>query len=172
MPIIFYLLAALVALSAIAAMSLRNLVHCALCLAVTFVGLAAFYLRLDAAFIGWAQILVYVGAVAILIVFTVMLTRGGAEDRRTGGLGMAITGLVVAGLVFAAIAMAIYGGLPETPAPPQAPSAAVREIGRSMMGRFVLPLEILGLLLTAALIGAVLIALPEKSTAKHEPPKS
>src|SRR6185369_16035686 len=62
---------------ATAAMSLRNLVHCALALTVAFAGLAAAYLQLDAQFVGFAQVLVYVGAVAILIVFAILLTRGG-----------------------------------------------------------------------------------------------
>ena len=52
---------------ALAAMTLRNLVHCALALAVTFLGLAAIYLQLNAQFVGFAQVLVYVGAVAILM---------------------------------------------------------------------------------------------------------
>ena len=68
--------------SAVAAMSLRNLVHCALALTVTFAGLAAFYLQLDAQFVGFAQILVYVGAVAILIVFAILLTRGRRAARQ------------------------------------------------------------------------------------------
>src|SRR6266403_6317208 len=72
----FPIIAALTVASAIAAMSLRNLVHCALALTVTFAGLAAFYLQLDAQFVGFAQILVYIGAVAILIVFAILLTRG------------------------------------------------------------------------------------------------
>src|SRR6204780_4579406 len=75
MQIAFAIIAALTLVSAIAAMSLRNLVHCALCLAVTFAGLAALYLQLGAPFVGWAQILVYIGAVAILIVFAILLTR-------------------------------------------------------------------------------------------------
>src|SRR5260221_4213479 len=61
--------------SGIAAMSLRNLVHCALSLAITFAGLAALYLQLNAQFVGFAQILVYVGAVTILVVFAILLTR-------------------------------------------------------------------------------------------------
>ena len=68
MGITFAIIAALTLVSAIAAMSLRNLVHCALSLAVTFAGIAAMYLQLDAQFVGFAQILVYIGAVAILIV--------------------------------------------------------------------------------------------------------
>ena len=74
--IAFLILAALTLSSAVAALCLRNLVHCALCVAGAFVGLAAIYLQLDAEFVGFAQILVYVGAVAILILFAVLLTRG------------------------------------------------------------------------------------------------
>src|SRR6267378_1008398 len=72
----FAIIAGLTAGSAIAAVSLRNLVHCALSLVVTFAGLAALFLQLNAEFVGFAQILVYVGAVAILIVFAILLTRG------------------------------------------------------------------------------------------------
>ena len=75
MQIAFAIIAALTLVSAMAAMSLRNLVHCALCLALTFAGIAAFYLQLGAAFVGWAQVLVYIGAIAILIVFAILLTR-------------------------------------------------------------------------------------------------
>ena len=78
----FAIIAVLTLASAVAAMSLRNLVHCALALTVTFAGLAAFYLQLDAQFVGFAQILVYVGAVAILIVFAILLTRGGEPPRQ------------------------------------------------------------------------------------------
>ena len=65
--------------SAVAAMSLRNLVHCALMLTVTFAGLAAFYLQLGAQFVGFAQILIYIGAVAILIVFAILLTAAASR---------------------------------------------------------------------------------------------
>src|SRR5436305_10941750 len=78
----FTILAALTLVSAIGAMSLRNLVHCALCLIVTFAGLAALFLRLNAQFVGFAQILVYIGAVAILILFAILLTR--SSDMRPG----------------------------------------------------------------------------------------
>src|SRR5713226_2890235 len=76
MPLVFVLLSIMTLAGAVAAMSLRNLVHCALALTVTFAGLAALYLQLNAQFVGFAQVLVYVGAVAILIVFAILLTRG------------------------------------------------------------------------------------------------
>ena len=74
MSLAFVIIACLTVASAVAAMSLRNLVHCALALALTLAGLAACYLQLGAQFVGFAQILVYVGAVAILIVFAILLT--------------------------------------------------------------------------------------------------
>ena len=77
MGIVFAIIAALTLVSGIAAMSLRKLIHCALCLAVTFAGLAAMYLQLGAQFVGFAQVLVYIGAVAILVVFAILLTRSG-----------------------------------------------------------------------------------------------
>ncbi len=63
-------------LAALGAITLRNLVHCGLCLAVVLASLAAVYLQLGAQFIGLAQVLIYIGAVAVLILFTVLLTRG------------------------------------------------------------------------------------------------
>src|SRR6478752_4184716 len=73
---VFYLISALAVGGALAAVLLKNLVHCALALTVAFLGLALLFLRLDAQFAGFAQILVYVGAVAILVVFAILLTRG------------------------------------------------------------------------------------------------
>ena len=83
MPLPFAIIAVLTIAAAAAAMSLRNLVHCALALTVAFAGLASAYLQLDAQFVGFAQILVYVGAVAILIVFAILLTRGGEAPEKS-----------------------------------------------------------------------------------------
>ena len=160
----FPIIAALTVASAIAAMSLRNLVHCALALTVTFAGLAAFYLQLDAQFVGFAQILVYIGAVAILIVFAILLTRGSetaghsiVSSSWVGGLAIAIIVFgVLSGMVLSSKALALkVSALPQT---------TVREIGDQLMTKYILPLEVVGLLLTAALIGAVLIAMREKET--------
>ena len=83
MSLPFIIIAVVTLFAAAAAMSLRNLVHCALSLVVALAGLAALYLALDAQFVGFAQILVYVGAVAILIVFAVLLTRSDATPNQT-----------------------------------------------------------------------------------------
>jgi NADH-quinone oxidoreductase subunit J len=158
----FAIIAVLTLASAVAAMSLRNLVHCALALTVTFAGLAAFYLQLDAQFVGFAQTLIYIGAVAMLIVFAILLTRSGEPPGHSRfsstwavGVGIAVTVFgVLSGLILSS------GAVTRLIRPP--PEATVRQIGDQLMTKFILPLEVIGLLLTAALIGAVIIAMREK----------
>jgi NADH-quinone oxidoreductase subunit J len=159
----FILIGGLVLASAIAAVRLRNLVHCALWLTVALAGLAVLYLQLGAEFVGLAQILVYVGAVAILIVFAILLTR----TRETGPEAVLtssswIVGTGIAGLVFGCLAISILASkVPlALPAPPE---ISTRKIGERLMADYVLPLEVMGLLLTAAMIGAVIIAMAERS---------
>lgn len=161
--ILFLVLAAITLLGTAAAMALRNPVHCILALTLGLAGLAALYLELGAQFVGFTQILVYVGAVAILAVFAIMMTRS-AEPHPSGRMQPILSsswpmGSVVAGGVFAVLAYAICSGA----APAQVvrrPGVSVNQIGAALMHRFVLPLEIIGLLLTAALIGAVILAMP------------
>ncbi len=160
MTITFAILAALTVVSAIAAMSLRNLVHCALCVAVTFGGLAALYLELGAPFVGWAQVLVYVGAVAILIVFAILLTRSDAPQQPVMSKSW-VAGIAVAVLVFSVLARAVMTSEMIMQEGPAKPEPTVRKIGTQLMTHYVLPLEAMGLLLTAATIGAVIIALQE-----------
>jgi NADH-quinone oxidoreductase subunit J len=158
----FAIIAVLTLASAVAAMSMRNLVHCALALTVTFAGLAAFYLQLDAQFVGFAQILVYIGAVAILIVFAILLTRSSEAPRPCGLSVNLVAGIGLAAVIFALLCGLILSSRALTHEIPQPPEISVRQIGDQLMGKFILPLEVIGLLLTAALIGAVIIAMREK----------
>lgn len=161
MTIPFVIFAALTVAGAAAAMTLRRLVHCALALAICLIGVAGLYIDLGAQFVGLAQILVYVGAVVILIVFAILLTRSdessSQEKSRVGGL--AVSAGVFAVLAWAAVAGRAING---TPTPTAQAQAAIKDIGGTLMQRFMLPLEIVGLLLTAALIGAIVIAMEER----------
>src|SRR5262245_10861235 len=107
MTVAFAIIAVLTIAAAVAAMSLRNLVHCALALTVTFAGLAAAYLQLGPQVVGFSQILVYIGAVAMLIVFAILLTRGGKEPVRPAFSPAGYGGLLVAVAVFGTLAWAI-----------------------------------------------------------------
>jgi NADH-quinone oxidoreductase subunit J len=166
MTLPFLVLALLTLAAAIGAMSLRHLVHCALSLVIALAGLAGLFLQLDAEFVGLAQVLVYVGAVAILIVFAILLTRGSDEAPPTPvatspwwGVGIAVAAfLTMVGAVMASVVAR------RESVPP--PVVTVRAIGDKLMNDYVLPLEVIGLLLTAALIGAVIIAMNERKEAK------
>jgi len=166
MTLTFIILAAFTIAGTAAAMLLRNAIHCVLALTVGLAGLAGVYLHLGAQFVGFTQVLVYAGAVAILAVFAIMMTHGPnpkaahqpSTRRRSGGL--------VALGVFAVLARAIVTGAPPSSASPQ-PSASIQQIGEALIHRFVLPLEIMALLLTAALIGAVILALSTPFTAER-----
>ena len=166
MSIVFYILSALTLAGGLAAVLLRNVVHCALAVSVAFAGLALLFLSLDAQFAGFAQILIYVGAVAILVVFAILLTRSSDEGPGHVFSPRWLAGLVVAAAVFAVLGWAVLHSTSALPSETAAPAITVHDIGTALMGRYVLPLEIVALLLTAALIGAVIVALHEKEGAK------
>ncbi len=167
----FLILAILTLAGGVAAMTLRRLVHCALALTVAFAGLAALYLNLGAEFAGLAQLLVYVGAIAILIVFAILLTRGDEDQARHPFSPASLGGVAIALAVFGVLAWAVetsslaQGSVAATP-----PAASMRTIGFALMQQYVLPLEVIALMLTAAMIGAVLLALREKRTQARETP--
>jgi NADH-quinone oxidoreductase subunit J len=160
MTIVFLILAALTIFGTAAAMSLKNLVHCVLALMLGLMGLALIFLQLGAQFVGFTQVIVYVGAVAILAMFAIMMTRS-AKQERLGKPSSAIGGVLIAILVFALLAWSFLHGIPSQAQTPQ-PSASVQQIGDALMHRF----EIVGLLLTAALIGAGVIALDDREGAR------
>lgn len=162
----FLILATLTVAGTAAAMGLRNAVHCVLALTVGFAGVAGLYLQLDAQFVGFTQIMVYVGAVAILAVFAIMMTHSPTPIQLPAYSRHWLAGAVVAAAVFAVLAWAIRSATPSAHPLPPDPAINVQQIGDALMHRYVLPLEIMGLLLTAALIGAVVIAMDRKGDLK------
>jgi NADH-quinone oxidoreductase subunit J len=143
---------------ALAAACLRKLIHAALCLVVAFLGLAAFYFLLGAEFVGLVQVFVYVGAVAVLIVFTILLTR--REDEDAAGFNWG--GVIVAVAVFAGLAWAIMKTPSLSVVAPGIEPLTVKRIGEMLMTNYVWPLQCVGLLLTAALVGALVLVMEEK----------
>lgn len=155
----FILISVFTIAGALAAACLRKLIHAALCLVLAFLGLAAFYFLLGAEFVGLVQVFVYVGAVAVLIVFTILLTR--REDEDTGGFHWG--GVVVAFLVFGGLVWAITKQAPLFSLPSETiDQLTVKRIGESLMTQYVWPLQCVGVLLTAALIGALVLVMEEK----------
>src|SRR5688500_15762294 len=138
MPASFYILASFTIISAVAAMSLRNMVHCALCLALTFLGVAGLFLQLNAGFLAFAQILVYVGAVAILIVFAILLTRGTEQPQERWSSGILLS--VPLAIVVAAILLNAIFATEFAANAPKAAAPTVRELGVALMTSHVVPL--------------------------------
>lgn len=167
MPDGFWVIAGVTLIGAIAAMTLRNLVHCALSLVVAFGGLALAYFQLGAEFVSFAQVLVYVGAVAILIVFAILLTRGAEMQNGAVFSGSWAIGIAAGIIVFAALGSGIRSSRALDRPAPALVKTTVGQLGLQMFKgergtNYVLPLEAVALLLTAALLGATVIALQER----------
>ncbi|HEY1582536.1 MAG TPA: NADH-quinone oxidoreductase subunit J [Chthoniobacterales bacterium] len=154
----FIVIAILTLAAALAAATLRKLVHAALCFAAAFVGVAAFYFLLGAEFVGLIQVFVYVGAVAVLIVFTILLTRREVEEDRA----FHWSGALVALAVFAGLAWAIFKSAGLSVTATAIPGLTVKQIGEMLMTDYIWPLQCIGLLLTAALVGALVLVMEEK----------
>ena len=154
----FIIIAIFTLSGALAAACLRKLIHAALCLVLAFIGLAAFYFFLGAEFVGLVQVFVYVGAVAVLIVFTILLTR--RDDEETRGFNWA--GPLVALAVFAGLLWTILKTSSVSVVAPAIEALTVKRIGEVLMTNYVWPLQCVGLLLTAALIGALVLVMEER----------
>ena len=159
--VVFLLVGLLTAGAAVLTVTSKNLVHAAMFLAVTLAGIAGVFLVLAADFLALVQLLVYVGAVAVLFLFGLMLTRApiGREalDNQNRGLAAAVSGglfVVLSILIVGALDAGWLGG--EGVADVAGPDIEV--IGIATFAEWVLPFELLSMLLLAALIGAILLA--------------
>ena len=154
----FVAIAVLTLAGALAAAILPKLMHAALSLVIAFVGVAAFFFLLGAEFVGLVLIFVYVGAVAVLIVFTILLTRRDVASQR----GFNWSGVVVALAVFGGLIAAVFKTQALAVPASQIEALTVKRIGELLMTSYVWPLQCVGLLLTAALIGALVLVMEEK----------
>jgi NADH:ubiquinone oxidoreductase subunit 6 (subunit J) len=166
----FVLIALLTLGSAAVAMSLRNLIHSALLLIGSWAGIAAFYLWAGAEFVAFAQVLVYVGAVSMVVLFAVLLTRQSRADFSVApdSIGRVLGALVTGGAVLGVLLGAVLGSpLPASNAP--ATPLTVRELGTQLMGPHAAALLIVGALLTVALLGAVVLAATDRDKPDEHP---
>jgi len=170
---LFLIPAGLMLLAAAAAVALRNLIHSALCLTLSFIALGVLFIALGAEFVGFVQLLVYVGAVAMLIIFAILLTPASEVSASNNPFRSfklsravnAVAGGAVVALVLAGLFTAIFFS-PRVRAAVPSPNAAapVALIGENLLTHTLLPLQGTAILLTAALIGAALLAKEEKES--------
>ncbi len=151
--IAFWVLSLLTLVAAGGVMVSRNLLHAVLFLIVAFIGVAGFFVLLSAEFIAMAQIVIYVGAIAVLILFAIVLTPQSVRDNsETAMVGPAI----LLGIALAAVFLfVIHDTTWATNAGDPALSAG--DLGRALLSTWVLPFEIASVLLTAALVGAIML---------------
>jgi NADH:ubiquinone oxidoreductase subunit 6 (subunit J) len=154
----FVIISILTLAAALAAAVLRNLMHAALCLVLVLLGIASFFFLLGAEFVGLALIFIYIGAVAVLVVFTILLTRRDLREHR----GFQWSGVVIAVAVFGGLSWAILKTSSLTIVPTHIRVLTVKRIGETLMSGYVWPLQCVGVLLTAALIGALVLVMEEK----------
>jgi NADH:ubiquinone oxidoreductase subunit 6 (subunit J) len=156
-------LATLMLASGIAVVSMRDIIRCGLAMIVCFLSLAGLYVTLGAALVAAAQVIVYIGAISVLILFAIMLTQEKVGSNRlvfqTQAMPAAIAAIIVAVLVAVAVAGTDWDSV----------SASVRiataDLAKLLFKEYVLAFEAVSVLLLAAVIGGVFLAKREKDAA-------
>jgi NADH-quinone oxidoreductase subunit J len=160
-PFLFWIFALLTLIFGAAVVVNRNPVASALSLVVSFLGLAALFMSLNAYFIGIIQVLVYAGAVMVLFLFIIMLLNLRAEEGRRINWLASAAGLAVALILLGQI-FSVVGHFPMAhkgfPTLPGSTIDDVRNIGAVLFGNYNLPFQIVGVLVLVATIGVVLLS--------------
>jgi NADH-quinone oxidoreductase subunit J len=155
--IAFGIIAAAIVLAALRVVTTRNIVHAALYLIVVLAGVAAQYFLLGAEFVGTAQILIYLGAIVVLFLFGIMLTRaplGGESSLDNDQKWLAgIVGL----LLLAVMAYTLINEFEDTELPEETVQRT-SQVADSVFSTYLVPFEVVSVLLLAALVGAIVIA--------------
>ena len=174
---VFYFFAAIVVIAATAVISVRNPVHAVLCLILTFFSTACIWILLGAEFLGITLVLVYVGAVMVMFLFVVMMLDPNRTQLRQGWVRYLPAGLLVAGLMLVEL-LSLLGiqshDQPAFAAPLghglTSKTSNLVWLARALCTRFVLPFELAAVLLTVAVIAAVMLTLRHRSGSKSQNP--
>ncbi|HZK43537.1 MAG TPA: NADH-quinone oxidoreductase subunit J [Syntrophomonadaceae bacterium] len=156
--LVFIAIAGIIILASLGVVISRNIIHSALLLIVSFLGVAAIYFQLNAAFLGLVQIMIYAGAISVLIIFAIMLvadqdlSKSNPSDKKGAVIGVIVAGLFTF-LVSISIASSKWPGLVnnilENP---------IEILAELLMGDFVVAFEVAAILLLVAIVGAIMIA--------------
>ena len=172
--IAFFLLAILLVASSLAVVMLRNIVHAALSLVLVFGATAGIYLVLNAEFIAIVQVLIYAGAITVLVLFAIMLTQNSMSQMsnpfsRQWWLAGLICVLLAGGIIYAVDDSVLVAGSVNAPVPIAglgAASGTVARLGQLLYSPFsysyVLPFEVASVVLLVAIVGAIMIARAEE----------
>jgi NADH-quinone oxidoreductase subunit J len=155
--VFFGIIAAVMLVSAWRVVTTKNVVHAALYLVIVLAGVAAQFILLGAEFIGITQVLVYIGAIIVLFLFGIMLTRARLGDDESVGRERRWMAALVGVVLFAVMAGALIGDFEDTHVDIAAPSTTA-QVSDSIFSQYLIPFEVVGMLLLAALIGAIVVA--------------
>jgi NADH-quinone oxidoreductase subunit J len=156
--VVFWVFAVVITIAAVRVVTTRNVIHAALWLVGALMGAAAMYVLLFAEFVAWVQVLVYVGAIVVLMLFGLMLTRapiGSAEFDNNQRPLAAICALAVFAVISVILVTAFEGREINFA---RTSGTTTESIGTAIFSSFVWPFEVVSMLLLAALVGAVVIA--------------
>lgn len=171
--VIFIIVSVVTLGSGLVVVTNRNMFHAALAMMLSFLGVAGMYVLLDAGFLAAAQLLVYIGAISILVIFAIMMTRRLMQTTESPYNSQWMLGGITAAGTFVVLVYVIFRWWPYEPAEvPLATGTAVPEgiiegsvaaLGRAFVSPtgYVIPFELASVLLLAALIGAILVAWPK-----------
>ena len=170
--LIFIVISAITLISGLIVVTDRNLFRAAIALMASFLGVAGLYVLLEAGFLAVAQLLVYICAISILVIFAIMMTRRLMQTNESPFNTQPVWGLVAAVALFALLFLMIIQTWPSSlypGAPPVGPAVlrdSVSNLGRALVSpdQYVLPFEVASVLLLAALVGSIVIAWPEKES--------
>ena len=153
----FSIIAAAMALAAIGVVRTKNVVHAALYLVVVLGGGAAQFILLGQEFVAWVQVLVYIGAVIVLFLFGIMLTRAPMHPEDSLDNDLKWPGLVVSLFLGGILAALLIDAFDNSKVELEHPTRTI-EVTNSLFRTYIIPFEVVGILLLAALIGAVVLA--------------
>ena len=157
--VVFVLLALVAVGSALLVVTTRTMVHAALWLVVTLAAVAGVYLVLSAEFVAWVQVLIYVGAVVVLLLFALMLTKAPTGPQAALGARRVVPAAVVALLVAALLGTTVVAGFRDTRLDLEGAVVGSAQVtGSTVFRTWVLPFEVLSVLLLAALVGAIVLS--------------
>ncbi len=158
MEFLFFAMALVLTVSAIGVVVLRNALHSALCLILNLLTMAGLFAQLDAHFLSTVQILVYAGAIMVLVIFVLMLLNIKSERRQAGEWLFSLTALILGCLFVGIVAPHLYRAFSVFPDPAQPLAGTVKAIGELLYSRYVFAFEAASLLIMAAIVGAVMLA--------------
>jgi len=173
--IVFYAFSAILVLAALGVITVRNPVHAALLLVLSFFSAAGIWVLLKAEFLAISLVLVYVGAVMVLFLFVVMMLDINLDKLREGfwkssWLGLAVGGAMLLEMAFLLMSPAFSGSEPVNPVSAQPGYSNIKELGRLIYTDYAFPFELAALILLVAIVAAIALTLRGRKDAKSQDP--